>query len=162
MNGMPSQPGPRLTDRAKRVVQRARDEQQRLGHPRLSAEHILVGLLGDRRGMSGFVLRELGVKEAELAGKVRAELERAAPGPVVEEETVLRAARRWAADLKQVSVGTEHLLLALISSGGGAGRWLQDAGVQEAQARATTERLFLTVRRRSGEAESPPVQDRGA
>ena len=55
---MPSQPSqPLLTDRAKRVIRRAREEQSRLGHAQLAAEHILVGLLADRRGMSAFVLR---------------------------------------------------------------------------------------------------------
>lgn len=147
-------PGPLLTDRAKRVIQRAQDERVRLGHPQLSAEHILLGLLGDRRGMSAFVLREMGVKEGALADQARAELERAAPNPVIGEDAVIRAAQRWAGELKQVSVGTEHLLLALIGSGV-AGRWLQGAGVSEADARATTERLFLTVRRRSGEVEPP-------
>ncbi len=153
---MASQPaGLPLTDRAKRVMERAREEQQRLGHPRLSAEHVLLGLLGDRRGLSGFVLRELGVKETELANQARAELERAAPDPVVGEEAVVGSARQWAETLKQVSVGTEHLLLALIGGGGTAGRWLQEAGVREAEARATTERLFQTIRRRSGEVEPP-------
>lgn len=146
---------PLLTDRAKRAMERAREAQQRLGHPRLAAEHILLGLLGDRRGLSAFVLRELGVKEADLANRAGAELEGAAPDPVTAEDAVMQAARRWAGELKQVSVGTEHLLLALIGSGGAAGRWLQDAGVREAEARATTERLFLTVRRRSGEVEPP-------
>jgi len=153
---MPSQASaPQLTDRAKRVMQRALEEKARLGHSRLTAEHVLVGLLGDRRGMSAFVLRELGVKESELLDKVRAALEREAPNLVVGEDVVLQAAGRWATELKQVSVGTEHLLLALLGSGSAAGRWLQDEGVSEAEARVTTERLFLTVRRRSGEVEPP-------
>ncbi len=153
MTAQPSEP--LLTDRAKRVMKRAQDEQARLGHPLLSAEHILLGLLGDRRGMSSFVLRELHVKEGALAEQARGELERAAPNPVIGEEAVVRAAQRWAEELKQVSVGTEHLLLALIGSGSAAARWLADAGVLETEARATTERLFLTVRRRSGEVEPP-------
>ena len=146
---------PVLTDRAKRAMERARQEQQRLGHPRLAAEHILLGLLGDRAGLSGFVLRELKVKESDLANRARAELERAAPEPVVGEEAVMPAAQKWAETLKQVSVGTEHLLLALIGCGGATGRWLEEAGVREAEARATTERLFQTIRRRSGEVEPP-------
>lgn len=146
---------PLLTDRAKRVMQRAHEEQAPLGHPLLTAEHILLGLLGDRRGMSAFVLRELGVKEGGLADRARTELERAAPDPAADEVAVVRAAQRWAQDLKQVSVGTEHLLLALISSSSAAGRWLNEAGARETEARATTERLFLTVRRRSGEVERP-------
>lgn len=153
---MPVQPSdPVLTDRARRTLERARDEQHRLGHPRLAAEHILLGLLGDRRGLSGFVLRELGTKETDLAARARAELERAAPDPLIGEEAVLAGAKRWAETLKQVSVGTEHLLLALIGGGGAAGVWLAEAGVGEAEARATTERLFQTVRRRSGEVEPP-------
>jgi ATP-dependent Clp protease ATP-binding subunit ClpA len=136
-------------------MERAREEQQRLGHPRLAAEHILVGLLGDRRGLSGFVLRELGVKETDLANRARAELERAAPDPVIGEDTLVPAAQKWAETLKQVSVGTEHLLLALVGSGGAVSQWLQDAGVREAEARATTERMFQTIRRRSGEVEPP-------
>ena len=153
MNAQASEP--LLTDRAKRVIKRAREEQERLGHPRLTAEHILLGLLDDRRGMSAFVLRELRVKERELEEKARAELERAAPDPVADEAAVVRAAGRWAHDFKQVSVGTEHLLLALIGCGSAAGRWLEEAGAREAEARATTERLFQTVRRRSGEIEPP-------
>lgn len=146
---------PLLTDRAKRALRRAQEEQQRLGHPRLAAEHILLGLLEDRRGMSAFVLRELRVNERALADQARVELARAAPNPVVEEEVVVRSAGRWAQDFKQVSVGTEHLLLALITSGSAAGRWLNQAGAREAEARGTTERLFATVRRRSGEVELP-------
>lgn len=146
---------PVLTDRARRAMERAREEQRRLGHPRLAAEHILLGLLGDRAGLSAFVLRELKAKEGDLAERARIELERAAPDPVVGEDTVVSAAQQWADTLKQVSVGTEHLLLALIGSGGAASRWLQDAGVGEADARATTERLFQTIRRRSGEVEPP-------
>jgi len=149
--------GPLLTDRAKRVMQRALEEKARLGHPRLCAEHILVGLLGDRRGMSAFVLRELGVKESELLERARAALGPEAPDPMVGEAAVMEAAQRWAVELKQVSVGTEHLLLALVGSGSAAARWLQNEGVTEAEARVTTERLFQTVRRRSGEVE-PPTQ----
>jgi ATP-dependent Clp protease ATP-binding subunit ClpC len=151
----PQSAKPLLTDRARRVLERAREEQRRLGHPRLAAEHILLGLLADRRGLSAFVLRELGVKETDLSRRAGAELEGAAPDPVIGEDAVIQAARRWAGELQQVSVGTEHLLLALIGVGGAAGRWLQDAGVREAEARATTVRLFHTVRRRSGEVEPP-------
>jgi ATP-dependent Clp protease ATP-binding subunit ClpA len=155
---MPAQPDePVLTDRATRVLEHAREAQKELGHPVLAAEHILLGLLSDRRGMSAFVLRELGVKETQLVDRARAQLERAAPA-AAGEEAVLQAARRWAKELKQVSVGTEHLLLALISGGSPAARWLEEAGAGEAAARATTERLFATVRRRSGALE-PPVAD---
>jgi ATP-dependent Clp protease ATP-binding subunit ClpA len=136
-------------------MERAREEQQRLGHPRLTAEHILLGLLADRRGLSAFVLRELGVNEPDLSQRVGARLAGAAPDPVIGEEAVIQAAWKWAGELQQVSVGTEHLLLALIGAGGAAGRWLQEAGVREAEARATTVRLFYTVGRRSREVEPP-------
>jgi ATP-dependent Clp protease ATP-binding subunit ClpA len=153
---MPAQSSePVLTDRATRALEHAREVQRELGHPALAAEHILLGVLRDRRGMSAFVLRELDVKEPELADRVRSELERAAPA-AGDEAAVLEAARRWARELNQVSVGTEHLLLALIGGDSRAARWLADAGAGTAAARATTERLFTTVRRRSGAVE-PPV-----
>src|SRR5512145_1680303 len=102
---MASPSGPPLTDRAKRVMQRARDEQARLGHGRLCAEHILVGLLGDRRGMSAFVLRELGVKESSLLEMSRAALEREPPDASIGEDAIGQAAARGAGELKEVSVG---------------------------------------------------------
>jgi ATP-dependent Clp protease ATP-binding subunit ClpA len=139
-----------VTGRAERVLRRAREEQQRAGHPHVTAEHILHGLLADKLCVAQFVLRELNVDARRLHDRVHAELEQRVPAPMVGEEEVLRRARVWVERLDQVSVGTEHLLLALIDCGSPAARWLADAGVREAEARDATERLIEIVPRRSG------------
>ncbi len=155
---MPSpQSGLPLTDRAQRVLKQAKLEQERLGHATLTAEHVLHGLLTDRRSMAAYVLRELKVDEHRMGDRVQAELERKAPDPMVNEAELIRAAQLWAADLKQVSVGTEHLLLALIGSGSGAGTWLREAGLRQAEAKDAIERLFGVIHRRSGPTEAPSV-----
>ena len=148
---------PILTDRARRVLERAREVQQELGHHMVTPEHILVGLLHDRRGMSAFVLRELGVSELELSDRTRAALEQEAPAGGAGEDAVVAAAKRWAGELKQVSVGTEHLLLALLDGKSRAAEWLEEAGAGLGAVRSATERLFATVRRRSGAVEPPMV-----
>jgi ATP-dependent Clp protease ATP-binding subunit ClpA len=142
-----------LTDRAQRVLKQASKEQERLGHATLTAAHILHGLLADRRSMSAYVLRQLKLDEQHLAERVRSELERMPPNPLVDEAALVRAAGQWATSLKQVSIGTEHLLLALIGSDSPAGAWLREAGVRQADAKNAIELLFGVIHRRSGPTE---------
>lgn len=156
---MTSSPGGQLplTDRVKRVLKIARKEQEALRHPVTCAEHVLLGLLADPRSLSSFVLRELKVDLGALETRAREELQRAAPDPIVSDLALLGAAPRWVAELKQNSIGTEHLLLALIASGSGAAAWLAEAGVKEADARGTTQRLLAVVPRGSGPT-TPPAE----
>lgn len=156
---MTSSPGGQLplTDRVKRALKRARQEQQRLRHPVTCAEHVLLGLLSDQRAVSSFVLRELKVDVDKLESRAREELQRAAPDPMVSDIALLGAAPRWVSELKQSSIGTEHLFLAIVGSKSAAGTWLAEAGVKEAEARATTERLLTIVPRGSGPV-TPPVE----
>jgi len=126
-----------------------------LRHPVTCAEHVLLALLDDKRALACFVLRELKVDTHQLEDRVRAELKRGAPDPMVSDLALLGAAPRWVADLKQVSIGTEHLLLAIIASKSAAATWLAEAGVGEADARATTGRLLVHVQRGSGPTATP-------
>ncbi|HWP38142.1 MAG TPA: Clp protease N-terminal domain-containing protein [Gemmatimonadales bacterium] len=141
---------PHLTGRVERVLRRGREEQQRLGHPELTAEHILHGLLADKLCVAQFVLRDLNVDARKLAGRLREELERGAPSPTVTEADVLHEALRWVDRLDQVSLGTEHVLLALVGSESVAARLLAEVGVEPAAAKQATERLIDIVPRRSG------------
>ncbi|HEX9581575.1 MAG TPA: Clp protease N-terminal domain-containing protein [Gemmatimonadales bacterium] len=150
---------PPLTGRAERVLKRAREEQTRLGHPVLTAEHLLYGLLTDKLCVALFVLRDMNVDAKGLAARVRAELEKGPPDPAVDEPALLRAAARWSDELKQVSIGTEHLLLALITDASAAGAWLAEAGAREAEARAATEKLIDIVPRRSGPGFRPSGEE---
>jgi hypothetical protein len=106
-----------------------------------------------------FVLRDMNVDAKGLAARVRAELEKGPPDPAVDEPALLRAAARWSDELKQVSIGTEHLLLALITDASAAGAWLAEAGAREAEARAATEKLIDIVPRRSGPGFRPSGEE---
>ena len=154
--GVNSPPGsPPLTDRVKRAFKVAHKEQEGLRHPVPCAEHILLGLLADKRAMSSFVLRELKVDLEALESRARDYLKRAAPDVMVGEVALLKAAERWVAELKQVSIGTEHLLLALVGTNSAAAKWLAEAGVKEAEVRETTLRLMTIVPRGSGPTTPP-------
>lgn len=144
-----------LTDRAKRVFKKAREEQQRLRHPVICAEHLLLGLLSDQRALSSFVLRELKVDLDALELQARDYLNRSAPDIVVGEVAILQAAEPWVAALQQQSIGTEHLLLALQGGRSAVGKWLTAAGVTEAGMVETTKRLFTVVQRGSGPTTVP-------
>ena len=51
----------RFTDRARRVLALAQEEAAALGHNFFGTEHILLGLVRERDGIAGHVLREHGV-----------------------------------------------------------------------------------------------------
>lgn len=144
-----------LTDRAKRVFKKAHEEQQRMGHPVTCAEHVLLGLLDDKRALASFVLRELKVDLDGLEKRAREYLKRSAPDIVVGELAILQAAEPWVVQLQQQSIGTEHILLAFLGGRSAVSTWLAAEGVTEADMVATTRRLFNVVQRGSGPTTAP-------
>ena len=141
---------PPLTGRSQRVLNRAREEQARLGHPALTPEHVLYGILADPMCVALLVLRDIQVNTDPLTARVCQELERGAPETSLDEEAFLREAQRWASEPQPVDVGTEHLLLALLSGSSAAGKWLRDAGAGLEEAKAATARLTDIAPRLSG------------
>lgn len=131
----------RFTDRARKVMQLANLQAQRLNHEYISTEHLLLGLLMESSGVATNVLRRLGL---DLA-KCRAECLKIVqpglgPGPDVMTmgklpmtprikgciEQAIQAAR----DLGHNHVSTEHLLLGLCSESEGiAAQVLKNFGV---------------------------------
>src|SRR5947208_4337063 len=68
----------RFTDRARKVMQLANQEAQRLNHEYIGTEHILLGLVKEGTGVAANVLKNL---DMDL-GKVRVEVEKiVAAGP---------------------------------------------------------------------------------
>ena len=64
----------RFTDRARKVMQLASQEAQRLNHEYIGTEHILLGLLKEGSGVAANVLKNL---EVDLR-KIRLEVEKLA------------------------------------------------------------------------------------
>jgi ATP-dependent Clp protease ATP-binding subunit ClpC len=62
----------RFTDRAKKVMNLARQEAQRFNHEYLGTEHILLGLVQEGSGVAANVLKNMGID----LSKIRTEVEK--------------------------------------------------------------------------------------
>jgi len=144
----------RFTDRARKVMQLANQEAQRVGHEYIGTEHLLVGLVKEGSGVSGSVLRNLGVSLVQ----VRAELEKLVPPGVCSDQVVLgklphtprtKKVVEWALhearDLNHNYIGTEHLLLGLLREPeGAAARALAACGLTLEAARKEVVRVLAS------------------
>ncbi len=105
------------TSRARHVLALAQEEAQRLHHPHMGTEHLLLGLVREGEGVAGTVLRSLGVELDQAHQAVEARIGRGEQVVLGEMRLTPRAkrvlelaaleARRFQHDY----LGTEHLLL---------------------------------------------------
>lgn len=123
----------RFTDRARKSMQLARQEAQRLGHCDVDCSHLLLGLLKEGSGVAANVLKNFGFDLRHLRNGLEAT--RGAgmsseqnPKPSQALESALEAATAESKALGHLYVGTEHLLLGLIrdetNSACGILKWL--------------------------------------
>jgi len=109
----------RFTDRARQVTVLAQAEARRLNHSQIGTEHLLLGLLRERKNVATKVLVSLGVSlEAVRVGvEERSGQGQTAPSgetPFTPAATqALELSLEEANQLQQQYVGTEHLLLGL-------------------------------------------------
>lgn len=111
----------RFSDRARRVMQLANQEAQRLNHEYIDTHHILLGLVKGGSGVAAMVLsrRRVGLRDIRL--KVE-EIVHSGPTMVIlgklpqtpHAKKVTEYAIEEARNLNHNYVGTEHLLLGLI------------------------------------------------
>ncbi|BCX02231.1 MAG: ATPase [Candidatus Roseilinea sp.] len=115
----------RFNQRARRVLQIANDEAERLSHNYIGTEHLLLGIVKEENGIAGRVLRELGAKPdrvAEMVERMTGAGRRAPsskPDLTPRTKQVLEFAVEEARKLSHSYIGTEHLLLGLIRHGDG-------------------------------------------
>jgi ATP-dependent Clp protease ATP-binding subunit ClpC len=111
----------RFTDRARKVMQLANQEAQRLNHEYIGTEHILLGLVKEGSGVAANVLKNLNIN----LHKIRSEIESITQsGPEMawkgrrpqtpRAKKVIEYAIEEARNLNHNYVGTEHLLLGLL------------------------------------------------
>lgn len=117
----------RFTDRARKVMQLAKDEARRLNHAQIEPEHILLGLVKEGSGVAANVLGDLGVDLKILRREVEALVETGetavedGPLPLTPRaKNCLTATLEEAKQLSHNYVGTEHLLLGLLHEREGA------------------------------------------
>lgn len=130
----------RFTERAQKVLGLAQDEANRLHHPGVGTEHILLGLVREGEGIAAKALLSLGIS----ADKVQTEVEKIiGPGQGQSSSTYTPRAKKVielsideARKLNHSYVGTEHILLGLIREGEGvAARVLGNLGISLNKAR---------------------------
>jgi ATP-dependent Clp protease ATP-binding subunit ClpC len=126
-----------LTDRARYVLSLAAAEAKRLQHACVSTEHVLLGLLREGTGVGCLLLRALDMDldklrfQSETLSTCGASL--ISTGKLVQTpavKLVIDRACSEALDMGHRHVGTEHLLLALLTESGGTAAYsLMIAGV---------------------------------
>jgi ATP-dependent Clp protease ATP-binding subunit ClpC len=115
-----------FTERGKKVIQLAHREALRLGHDVIGTEHILMGLAAEGEGVAAQILQSSGVSLDELRSSVEQFVGRGEQKskPVdlplsPRAKKVLDLAMREARNMSVNYVGTEHILLGLLSEGEG-------------------------------------------
>ncbi len=127
----------RFTERAKHVVNAAREEAIRLGSEYVRTEHILLGLCHEPEGIAARALDSLGVDISGLSMEIESQVTRGNAVISSEEinftpraKKVLELAVEEARNLNHNYIGTEHILLGLIKEGEGiAAKVLQEMNI---------------------------------
>lgn len=140
----------RFTKRARRTLELAQEEAQRLGHHYMGTEHLLLGLVREEEGLAAQVLKSMGIQLEQARSEVEFIIGHGKHGP--EEWTgrmtprakkVVQLAVDEARRLDHQFVGTEHLLLGVLREGEGIGaQVLKKLGVDLRAARAKTIELL--------------------
>ncbi|MDZ7671459.1 MAG: ATP-dependent Clp protease ATP-binding subunit [Halanaerobiales bacterium] len=127
----------KFTERARRVIAMAEAEAKKLNHNYVGTEHILLGLVKEKKGIAGKVLSDkANLKEDQIIniikniigqGKNKVE---GTVGLTPRSKKVLNLSMEHARKLNHNYIGTEHILLGLITEGEGvAVRILKEVGV---------------------------------
>ena len=155
-------PFERFTERAKKVLALAQEEAERSHHSYIGTEHVLLGLLREGDGIAGKVLNNLGVEIEKVRQTVESLVGRDKGLTVLQQiiptsrvKKVIELSFEEARRTGHNYVGSEHLLLGLLTEGEGiAAHVLLDLGATLDKVRAEIERLRQgsTVE----DTESPP------
>jgi ATP-dependent Clp protease ATP-binding subunit ClpA len=143
-----------LSPRTKKIIELAIDEARKLGHERVSTEHLLLGLAREGEGIASGILESLGITMNKVRHAVIETLGQMQPSPPTsvssntlvhtgpfdllddEAKRVLAIAEEEARQMRHNWIGTEHMMIALLRSGSVAQRALESLGVTLDQARA--------------------------
>ena len=142
-------PFERFTERAKKVLALAQEEAERSHHSYIGTEHVLLGLLREGDGIAGKVLNNLGVEIEKVRQTVESLVGRDKGLTVLQQiiptsrvKKVIELSFEEARRTGHNYVGSEHLLLGLLTEGEGiAAHVLLDLGATLGKVRAEIDRL---------------------
>lgn len=128
-----------FTPRAFEAVDNAIQIAKELGSLQIKPEHVVLGILRAKKGLAYEVLQELKVNDSDLSDAILKPIEKQMPQAL----TILKLAKQEARRLGRNVVGTEMILLGIISEGTGVGfKVLNDLEITLKDARAIIEKLI--------------------
>ena len=109
----------KFTQLAELAIEEARRAAGELGHSFVGTEHLLLGILREKEGLGGRILRRRGVEEAALLVCIGQQNGCGAPGAPCQglsdhARRAVECSAAEAAALRQGYIGTEHLLLGIL------------------------------------------------
>ena len=115
----------RFTEQARRVLFFAREEASQLGSTRIDTEHVLLGLIRDGKGLTDRLFADAGTDLDDIRHEVLRRVPARSKTPASQEmpfsaaaQRVLQHSAEEADRLLHNYLGTEHLLLGLLSEEG--------------------------------------------
>jgi ATP-dependent Clp protease ATP-binding subunit ClpC len=114
-----------VSERARRALALATEETRRLNHSYIGTEQVLLGLIHEGEDVAAKIIESLGISLSALRDRVEDIIGRGQGTPdgdipfTPRANRVLRLSAREAVDSGLDYVGTEHILLGLISEGEG-------------------------------------------
>ena len=126
----------RFTTRARRVVVLSQEEATQLNHNYIGTEHILLGLLGEQGGLASQALTGLGMSLEGAREEVVKLIGMGSTEPTgripftPRAKKVLELGLHEALQLNHDYIGTEHLLLGIVTQGERAGQDEEGVGVK--------------------------------
>jgi ATP-dependent Clp protease ATP-binding subunit ClpA len=153
----------RFTNLARHVVVLAQEEARRLQHNYIGTEHVLLGLLGEPRGVAFQALERFGITHDGAREEVKALIGLGKQQPTghipftPRAKKTLELALREALQLHHDYIGTEHVLLGLIREGQGVAAQImkQHSGGDLTPIRMTVLDLVAAMPTETGRARGP-------
>ncbi len=141
----------RLTERARLVMKRAKEEAARIGSSHAATEHILLGLIAEGEGVAATAMRNMGLNLESLRMEILKNLSNESGSGVSDSTISLSPSGKRAIEFAYQEaqafgvnfIGTEHLLLGVIRENEGlAARVLASHGIDLIKARSEILRLM--------------------
>ncbi len=151
----------KFTQKAQRALNAALSSASELGHSYIGSEHILLGLLAESDSAASKLLSSYGVKQSTVTASILELTGKGSPTPLSPSDMTPRAKRiiEGAAfsmsEYGQNYIGTEHLLISLISDRECvAVRILESLGASPSELEESVERFLRSVPSLKNEAKS--------
>ena len=127
-----------FTPKAYFAIDSAYDIAKELGSSTIKPEHILLGILKEKKGLACRILNEMGINGENIYNKIISPIEKQKPVTL----TIIKLAKEEATRLERNKVGTELILLGIMGEGAGiAAKVLKDLGVTLKDARIEVEQM---------------------